>query len=536
MDTVNAAFLNDLLTRILTAAQGGTKLDISDASQVASYVCTVLSLGIGLIPVVGSSLGALGNLLGAVIFAPNSKDHIWDALHKRIEELIDSKIEEYHLKVLSQKILGFKDNMTTYTQYLKDFESAKTDDEKKDAASTLKATHISFLSVVVAGITEFQVDSYAVATLPLFSLVATMHLTLLADGIQRGKGWGYTNKNIQSMKDFFKAKTSPPSGSASGGSKAAQKALVSSSSLKNAIRRGAKAGVPTKVLESWKGAYDAIYGGDSGADYFSDDEGGGCFGGDVDYDDGSEDNDGGSSSDGDQDSGNDDGSVDYVTYAKNICAQGRKNVKLDDGSNYQGYKDAQNYEACSRYDTFMVLNVLNYAELWPYMTGDVWSAASARNVDREVFYGPYGRWAGGALWTLSDPPSVTDRSNNVTSIIVRAWDDVDGVQVKHGSSWDGFQGNQSGGAAEQLDLGSDEYVTSVSLTTGFKLGKLAFTTNKNHKLENGSAKHAETVTDVAPPGYELTSVRITGWSGASPTGCEGVILGFRPLMTDTKRS
>jgi hypothetical protein len=119
---------------------------------------------------------------------------------------------------------------------------------------------------------------------------------------------------------------------------------------------------------------------------------------------------------------------------------------------------------------------------------------------------------------------------------VRGWDDIDGLKVKHGSSWDGFQGNSSGGEEKELDMGGDEWVTSVSITWGFKLGKLVFTTNKDNTLENGHARHATALDTVTPPGYELTSVIITRWNGDSPTGCEGVILGFRPLMTDTTRS
>ncbi|KAK4113308.1 putative mosquitocidal toxin [Canariomyces notabilis] len=454
MDRVNPDFISNLIAQIFSAAQGGTKLDINDAEAVGQYVYSIIGLGAGLISYIGSALGALCNLLGT--------------------------IEKYHLEILKQKILGFQSNMDLYSRYLQDFEDAVTPEEKKDAADTLKATHIAFLSVVLAAIPEFQVDPYAVPSLAMFSLVATIHLTLLADGIERGGGWGYTDRNIETMKAQFMAKTSPSSSNT-------EEILLPHYILEEAISRGARLHHRAPLN------------------------------GDEDFD--------------------------YVTYARKICIQGRQNVKLDHGSDSQGYIDASNYRACRDYDSYMVVNVLNYAELWPFMAGDTWTETATRNVDREIFYGPYGRWADNASWTLSSPPPVTDRREPTTSIIVRAWDDIDGLQVKHGSSWDGFQGNSSGGAAKQLDMSKSEYVTSVSATYGTihkygnKLGKLAFTTNNNNTLENGNAEHADTVSNVtAPPGYELMSVIITRWVEDTPTGCEGVILGFRPLMTDTARS
>lgn len=503
MDRFNPDFLNDLITNILNAAADGTKLNINNADEVGQYVLTVLSLGAGLIPVIGSSLSALCNLLGTVLFSPNAMEQIWDALRARIEQLIDQKIEEYHLNILKEEIRGFQDNIDLYSTFLKDFEHAQGTEEAEAAGETVRMTHMSFLHVLIAAIPKFQDETYAVASLPLFSLVATMHLTLLADGIQRGKGWGYPDINIETFRTQFKDKTVPklmPDKQKS--------LLLPGSMLKGAISRGVKAGVPTKVIDTWKKAYAALYESDSAPK-----------GGDQD--------------------------LDYVSYAIKIYHQGRKALKLEGGKDYEGYKVAHNHRVCSDYDSSMVRNVLNYTKLWPFMAGDVWTTDASRpvdfeipygDIDREIFYGPYGRWADNASWSLSDPPPVTDRGDSITAINVRAWDDIDGLEVKHGSSWDGFQGNRTGGTAEELDMGKDEYVTSVSIKYGFKLGSLVFTTNKNNKLDKGDARHADTVQDVAPAGYALSSVIITRWVGDTPTGCEGVILGFRPLMTDTTRS
>jgi hypothetical protein len=154
MDRVNTQRLSDIIAKIMQAVEDGKKIDFHDADEIGQFVCAVLGLGASLIPVIGSSVGALCNLLGVFFFTPHSMEHIWDALRERIERLIDHKIEEYHLKVLKAKIKGFQDNLDLYSQYLKDFDDASTD-EKKDAASTLKPTHIAFLAVLLAGIPEF---------------------------------------------------------------------------------------------------------------------------------------------------------------------------------------------------------------------------------------------------------------------------------------------------------------------------------------------------------------------------------------------
>lgn len=499
MDGVNADFLNNLITQILTAAQGGTKLDIHDTDAIGQYVCTVLVLGAGLIPVIGSSLGALCSLFGAIVFSPNSMEEIWDALRERIEELIDMKISEFYLNTLKQKILGLQGNLNLYRQYLQDFEDAETEKEKEDAAATLKSTHISFLSVVIASVPEFQLEPYTVPSLPLFSLVANIHLTLLADGIARGKGWGYTDRNIETMKAQFASKTSPPTKSVPGGHKGSEDVLLPGSTLKEAIKEGTQAGVPSEVLETWREAYAILYEAESAPK-------------------------------------NGDADLDYVTYAKKIYAQGRNDVKpYTDNDRETGGPEADKYRAIADYDSGMVLNVLNYTELWPFMTGDEFTASAKKNLNREIFYGPFGRYTDNTSWSPSSPPPVTDARAPITDLNVRAWDDIDGLQVKHGSSWDGFQGSPFGGAPKQIDLAWDEYVTSVDVWYGHKLGKLKFVTNKSKQLENGNARHAEHRGSAAPPGYELTSVTITRWVGHIPPGCEGVILGFRPLMMDTTR-
>ena len=136
--TINTKLLNNLVTQILTATQQGITLDIHNPDQVGQFVFAVLGLGAGLIPGVGSSLGALCNLLGAVFFTSNQTEDIWNALRERIENLIDSKIAADRLLVLQAKIAGFQQNWAFYTTSLKDLEDASPE-QRPNAASTVKA-------------------------------------------------------------------------------------------------------------------------------------------------------------------------------------------------------------------------------------------------------------------------------------------------------------------------------------------------------------------------------------------------------------
>ncbi|KAI1210211.1 delta endotoxin [Annulohypoxylon truncatum] len=492
---VNDKFINDLLTKVMKAAESGISIDFNDGDEVGQYVISILALGAELIPVIGGVLGAFTSLLGAIFFSsPMSMEKIWEGLRERIEKLIDSKIEQYHLEVLRQRIKGIQENMKVYRQYLKDFKNA-TGADKEQAARTLQTSHVAFSSVVLAALPQFQLDRFAVVSLPLFALVANIYLALLVDGIKQGREWGYSPQNIKAMEAQFRAKTSPQQGYRMPDDKDLSR---QKSCLENAIKAGPALGIPANVIDTWKEAYaDLFESGKSPKD------------------------------------SNDD--VDYVSYAKKIYIQGRYQVKPYEDVGDKGGADAGKYRAYAEYDTSMIMNVLNYAELWPFMTGASMTESAMKNLDREIFYGPFGRYAYYSSWDPSTPPRVDNRSSPITSLIVRAWDDIDGMQIKQGQSWGSWQGSSTGGAPKQLDLWADEWIKSFEVTYGHKLGKVKFVTNKGRSIENGNARHATIKKSGAPPGYELTSVIITNYESHIPPGCEGIILGFRPLMTDPSR-
>ncbi|KAF4443756.1 Pesticidal crystal protein cry3Ba [Fusarium austroafricanum] len=489
---ISEKFLNDLTTKLLKAADGGQKLGVTDPDEVGQYVCSVLALGCELIPVIGSSLSALTTLVGGLLFHPNSIEKIWEKLRERIEALIDSKISETQMEILRKKIRGLQDNMENYQQIWEDFKDS-SGEERIRARDTLKTTHIAFLSVVRAAIPEFRVERFAVPSLPLFALAANIHLMLLSDGIRHGIAWGYSEKNVNTMRAEFKKKTTPK------GVLGQAADIVSEQNhlLKGAIATAIDLEMPTEIVDTWKDAYSDLSAPASG------------YAGGDSYDD-----------------------LDYATYAYKVYHIGRGQVKpyraeLNDYDN-RGSQAAATLRAYADYDSGMVMNVLNYAEYWPYLAGDKMPESVLKRLDREIYFGPFGRYTAHAAWTESSEPPITDRGPPITSAYVRGGDDIDGLQMRYGNSWGDAYGSTTGGRPKQLDLAKDEYFYWVSVWYGQKLGKLRFWNNKDKALENGNARHGSYGNHAAPPGYRLTSVHITRWERSTPPGCEGIILGFRP--------
>ncbi|KAK8144918.1 hypothetical protein G3M48_005136 [Beauveria asiatica] len=113
------------------------------------------------------------------------------------------------------------------------------------------------------------------------------------------------------------------------------------------------------------------------------------------------------------------------------------------------------------YDSSMIIHVLNYTQLWPFLTGDLMAAAAISNLDREIFHGPSGRYTDHTSWSPSSPPPVDKRGPTITSLYVRACDDRDGVGIKHNRTWDDIQGSDTGGSPTQLDPSPVKSVTRV---------------------------------------------------------------------------
>ncbi|KAM3555802.1 hypothetical protein MY1884_005401 [Beauveria asiatica] len=488
-----------LATKALGSSTSGVKLDTGDVNAVAQYVMAVISIGLDFVPVVGPLLSSLVVLIGAAVFPLHSKD-IWNALHERIEHLVDDKIAQYHLKTLQGHISGLESNMESYTSVVNSYNKASGSAKTKQREA-LRQHHIAFLTVVRSAVPDFQLDDYAVQALPMFAHVANIHLSLLADGIKHGLDWGFTKTYIDdTLRPEFEKLTA---------SKAAleqnSRLFVRSSeysayefeTLQQAIQDGEADGLSPEVLATWKAAFADMVAQPAALSRRA--------------------------------------NSNYPGYVKKIYLQGREKVQANpkdyhNWSTQNGGQEAGKSAALAQYDTTMVLSALNFAELWPYLSGETKASSTAlKNVDREVFVGPIGRYADETPWTASSPPPVTPRGDPITGIRVRAFDAVDGIQLKYGNSWGSFFGSKTGGKESVAELKAHEVIDRVTLGAGQKVSQLSFHTNKTTYGPYGS-KYYQLAETVNITGYGLTSLYITKYSDAVPPGVEGVFLGFRPLL------
>ncbi|KAG8423098.1 hypothetical protein J3458_000018 [Metarhizium acridum] len=494
---INEKLINDLVAKAAKAAEQGTKLNFEDPDEAGQYMLSILAMATGFIPVVGTSLSALTGLLSSVLFPDNSTEKIWKALLERIEQLIDTKIEKEYLSTLEKTIQGLDDNLDLYGQQSEVFKKA-SGNQKQIAARALGTQHSAFRTSLLLVIPLFQAKSHQVASLPWFAIAANIHLLLLRDGIKHGKEWNYySDGNIENMKKDFKHWTSPGSAPTEYRKSLSQEA----SSLKKAISEGKKLGLPAKLLETWQTTYDEFVESDENYDDIPSTH------------------------------------IDYVSYVKQVYEEGRKKVKpyppvLRPEDLNMGAEVAGKMRAYADYDRNMITHVLAYSELWPWMVDGTTPPQVLKNLDREVFCGPFGRYAKHTTWSETSPPTIDDRRAAITSVYIRGWDDVDCVWIQYGDSWGDCYGSRTAGVLQELALAHDEYITSVGVSYGFKLGSVKFTSNKNRTVKVGDARNGDKVhVTSAPKGYALTSVYITNWESHIPPGCEGIILGFRRLIT-----
>lgn len=93
-------------------------------------------------------------------------------------------------------------------------------------------------------------------------------------------------------------------------------------------------------------------------------------------------------------------------------------------------------------------------------------------------------------------------------------------------------GNANGGLESVANLAADEYIESIDTLYGFKLGQPTFFSHKNKTPGGyGNAVTSQNKTLVKHDGRGLASIQITHWGGATPTGYEGLIFGFTPLLS-----
>ncbi|EJP62605.1 Delta endotoxin central region subgroup 1 [Beauveria bassiana ARSEF 2860] len=491
-----------LAEKAIAAAQTGVKMNTNE-NEISQLVLSIFAIGLNAIPVVGGVISSVATLLGLAIFPAPSADP-WTKVSERVETLIGKKLEEHQVKALQSRMEGFKLNANEYAKVWKIYNDAAPD-KKKEHAELLRTHHVGFLTMMRVSIPEFQVDTYAALTLPLFAQAANLHLTLLADGIKHGLDWGYPQEYVANiMPDEFRRMTS--SGNAARDMAAIQSRADNTELelLKGAIEAAERLGVAPELIAMWKEAYSTFI------EQFA--------------------------------TRAKRSTLDYVSHAKRYYTEGRKQVKpyewvKDAGKPHygNGYSEGLALQTYADYDLEMLENVLNYAEFWPYLTGESkMPESSLLNLDREVFRGPYIRYTENAPWSATSPPPVTKRTDRITAVSLCVSEDVRSLQVKYGDTWGPKFGEcrKPDIESRSFELQPDEYIENVDIVYGHKLGQLQFTTNKGTVHgPYGDPRHADVSLAVNHTGYALTSMYSTHYERNDPEGIEGIFFGFRPLLT-----
>ncbi|XWW96195.1 hypothetical protein V2A60_004168 [Cordyceps javanica] len=465
----------------------------------------VWAIGLNAVPGIGSIVFGLVTVLSAILFpAPKPVDP-WIQVRERIENLVGTRLQEYQVRSIQAKSEGIRRNAEEYSNVMKLYSEAKTPEEKGKYHALIQNYHTGLLILLRSSIPELQTAYYAAITLPLFAQAANLHLSLLAEGINHGLEWGFSDKYVtQVLPDEFRRLNSSGLSARDLSTSQGPADDMTLTLAKTAIDTAEALGVPPGLVLLWKEAYATLV-----SDFATRTK--------RDF-------------------------IDYVSHAKKTYAEGRKQVQPYDhrlvpslSGLDKGTKEASAMRAYADYDTEMLDSVLKYVEFWPVLDGKANLSESAlRSLDREVFFGPYGRWTKSVLWSADAPAAISERRPKMTSIVICAADNVLMLAVRYRDrNWPDDDGQCLKKAHwQEFSLEDDEYIENVDVRYGHKLGQLTFTTNKG-KVHGpyGRAKHADLSVSVNRTGYSLSYMRGTRYVYKEPEGLEGISFGFRPLLT-----
>ncbi|RKL34002.1 hypothetical protein BFJ72_g9786 [Fusarium proliferatum] len=492
MVKIDEDFLNKAVKKGLDTIQKGEHLDLEDPNEIGKFIFGILASGLELIPGYGDALAAVLNLFSSLIFQPKSAADIWEKLFKRIEQMIDSKIEEYHLETLKEKLAGLDAAISDFSTLV------KKHDEGKDVTTLLLGYFASLHQTMIVSMSEFTSPKYGVASLPWFALAATMHLKLLGDGIQHGRKWGFSADEVEFLQETFD-KLTTETATVSHAEIASRHKLF----LENLMLDDSKmSSVPAETLEKWKAVHLYLSAMDDATHAIP--------------------------------------AIDtssYVTYAKATYQAGRDNVKPEwEGlSGYDiGAKDGAIFRAKMQYDANMTIHVLNYADFWPYLAGKPLTEEALVNLDREIFAfrGRYDIRVNGNPWVDKPFPPVKRGSNDqITAVYVGGITNVELLQMKYGDTWGTAYGSAAVDPASttNLDIKAGDYLYWLDVWFGQKLGCAQFWLNTGNKLRE-VGRSGSTKGDLWFADHQVTSVYGINYESHPPSGLEGIIVGFRPLF------
>ncbi|MFJ3594774.1 insecticidal delta-endotoxin Cry8Ea1 family protein [Streptomyces sp. NPDC090231] len=504
-------FLGDTerITKLLEVSSELVKeqktLDTKDPEEVAQYAIAVLLGAVSFVPVVGPVVSALGSLLTAIFF-PSKADDMWKEVLETVKEMIEERIEQEKLNTLVSELIGMQSSMDRYTRAVVNYEA---DPGRQDLRDEVLAQHRDTLNYVGGQVPQFQPPTHEVVSLPLFALAANMHLLLVADGVKHGKDWGYAKETVTNLRSEFDRCVG-------------KKTFVRTpewtrwriEGLEAAIEAVPPIGTPAGIdalraehLELTRPGERSEQGetrdGPSGTDY-----------------------------------------VEWVVYYTNEGGKqaqlSEESVKYRDEQGSEGGVAGNTQKARWDYASSLVTSVLNYSDLWPYLLDGVPQDFELRN----LCYGTLGRGTGNMTCLTDDEPN--DRPYGRTDELhydrqirgVRIWggQDLFAMQVNYGGSsdWDPVAGKPLDTLAE-LRLGKYEYIESVEVKYGYKVGYAKLTSSAGRTAECGHAEYTSYYGQTSDftykfPGYRLSYLESTQYSAADPQGIEGLVLGWRSLM------
>ena len=169
-----------------------TYLDIDQNDLLNDLRATIL-FGIGEIPEIG---GFISLLIG--FFWPESSKDVWDEIKEKVEKLVDQKIDEEVYQLVKEDLTGLGNILKAYNNAI------KISDDPAFISENFVSCDIQFR----AQLPHFSSKGHEESLLPLYSIYAILHLTLLRDGILNSDkmAWKPNTKQlyIDDISNFIK--------------------------------------------------------------------------------------------------------------------------------------------------------------------------------------------------------------------------------------------------------------------------------------------------------------------------------------------
>lgn len=155
---------------------------LADDRDYLDDLKTIIQTLLAYVPEVGAVLSALVR-----IFWPFSGPDVWDQIRKKVEAMIDQKIDDAVFSLLKSELVGLGDAVRLYAN------AAATGD-----TDNLRMQFIATNTVMTAASAKFRNPDFEWVLGPLFAIFAQMHVALLRDCVLLGKGWGWSEATYES--------------------------------------------------------------------------------------------------------------------------------------------------------------------------------------------------------------------------------------------------------------------------------------------------------------------------------------------------